>query len=327
MEALAQAQPNIALVKYWGKRDAIRNIPAVGSLSITLDALWTRTHVLFDPTLNQDQFILNRRTFTEGRQFDRAGTCLELLRQQAHTDCRARVDTENNFPAGAGLASSASGFAALVTAAAAALGLKLDARERSLLARHCSGSAARSMFGGFVEMAASPPITEVVAAPLLDPEEWPLDVLIAITSTRQKAVGSTAGMNLTADTSDYYEAWVRSAPHDLDVARRAVLARDFAALAAVSERSCLKMHGLMLSADPGLVYWNGATVECIHRIRALREAGASVFFTIDAGPQVKAVCLPDYAAGVRAALGEVPGVTDVMTSGLGAGAKLLQGQM
>ncbi len=322
MEATAQAQPNIALVKYWGKREPVSNLPAVGSLSITLDELWTRTRVRFDETIAADRFELNGRR--DSGETSRVSACLDRLRRLAGTQRRALVSSHNNFPTGAGLASSASGFAALVAAAAQALGLELSGEEISRLARRSSGSAARSVFGGFVELPAADSSTaDVAAAPLLAESAWPLGVTIAITSTEAKAVGSGEGMQHTAETSAYYDAWVQTAAADLVEARRAVLARDFETLATVSERSCLKMHAAMMAAQPGLVYWNGATVECVHRVRALRASGVPVFFTIDAGPQVKAVSPPQHAETVRQALAAVPGVLDILESGLGSGVRII----
>ena len=324
MQATAQAQPNIALVKYWGKREPALNLPAVPSLSVTLDSLWTRTRVAFDPDLAEDRFTLNDEA--QAGELQKVTACLDLLRERAGVDCRARVESRNNFPTGAGLASSASGFAALVRAADRALELDLPAAELSALARRGSGSAARSIFGGFVEMqTGSESDGEAVACPLLAAADWPLEVVVAITSTDVKPVGSTEGMQLTAATSPYYEAWVAAAAQDIDVARRAVLERDFDALAAVSEHSCLKMHGLMLTAQPGLIYWNGATVECMHRVRELRADGVPVFFTIDAGPQLKALCQPEAAAMVAAALERLPSVRKVLTSRLGEGAQIIGG--
>lgn len=324
MAATAQAQPNIALVKYWGKRDAALNLPTTGSLSITLDALWTRTRVEFNPSLQRDELRLNDAAHAS--TLKRVSACLDVLRQRAGTGCRARIETRNNFPTGAGLASSASGFAALVTAAASALDLPLDRRTLSLLARRGSGSAARSLFGGFVAMARGRRADgeDACAEPLLDAAQWPLQVVVSVTSSRAKSVASGTGMELSRRTSPLHDAWVASAADDLIDARAAVLARDFAALAAVSEHSCLKMHALMLSTRPALMYWNGATVECMQRVRELREReGLGVFFTVDAGPQVKAVCLPEDAPQVAAALADIAGVEDILTSALGEGARVL----
>ena len=318
--AAAQAQPNIALIKYWGKRDLALNLPVVGSLSITLDTLWTRTEVRFDPGLDADRMTLNGRE--DARQLRRASHCLDLLRARAGVSTRAHILSTNNFPTGAGLASSASGFAALVLAADAALGLNLPRAVLSVLARRCSGSAARSIFGGYVEWAHGERADgeDSVARPILDAASWPLNVAVAITSTAEKAIGSTEGMNRTADTSPYQRAWIETQDADLAEARAAIVARDFERLADISEHSCLKMHALALAAKPGLLYWNAATVAAMHRVRQLRAQGLPVFFTIDAGPQLKAVCLPSASAAVATALREVPGVIQVVETGLGGDA-------
>ncbi len=324
MAATAQAQPNIALIKYWGKRDTTLNLPATGSLSITLDTLWTRTRVEFDKSLRHDELRLNGAE--DPATLARVSACLDLLRHRAGSTTCARVDTRNNFPTAAGLASSASGFAALVVAADAALGLALDRRTLSVLARRGSGSAARSLFGGFASMAAGQREDgeDAFAEPLLDAAEWPLAVLIAVTSHSRKSVGSGAGMESSRHTSPFYPAWVSSAATDLAAARDAVRARDFAALAEVSEHNCLKMHAVMQASRPPLVYWSGATVDCLQRIRALREReGVEAFFTVDAGAQVKAVCPPGAVSRVAAALADIPGVERVLTSGLGEGARLV----
>jgi diphosphomevalonate decarboxylase len=319
--AAAQAQPNIALIKYWGKRDVVLNLPVVGSISITLDSLWTRTEVRFVPGTVQDRVSLNGRS--DDVEAKRVVGCLDLLRQRAGVDWGAVVDSSNNFPTAAGLASSASGFAALVCAGSRALGLDLSETELSLLARRCSGSAARSVFGGYVEWARGERAdgTDSVARPLLPAAAWPLRIAVAITSTVAKEIGSSEGMRRTAQSSPFQASWIATQEADLTVARNAILARDFDALALVSEHSCLKMHALALAAQPGLLYWNGATVECMHRVRALRREGVPVFFTVDAGPQLKAVCAPQVIEQVKAALRGVPGVLDVLDSGLGAGVR------
>ena len=320
MKAAARARANIALVKYWGKADGgPLNIPAVGSISITLDALWSDTEVHFDGSLSADELTLNGRRRSE--QLDRVRRCLDLLRARAGVERAARVTSRNNFPTGAGLASSASGYAALTAAAAVALNLKLAARELSIVARQGSGSAARSIFGGFVEMHAGtrPDGADSYAEPLAPPEAWPLELVVAVTAREEKEVSSSAGMTRSTATSPYFPAWVAGNPVDLSQAREAILHRDFESLAEVAERNCLAMHGAAMAARPPLLYWNAATVACIEAVRALRRAGVPVFFTIDAGPQLKAVCAPGESATVREALADVPGVVDVLQSGLGPG--------
>jgi len=320
----AVAFANFALIKYWGKRDAALNLPDVGSISITLDSLWTRTRVALDPALEQDQFELDGKRDAPGS--GRVAALLEKMREIGGSRVRAQVSSRNNFPTGAGLASSASGFAALVTAADRAYELGLTPARRSELARIGSGSAARSIFGGYVEMHRGrlPDGSDSVAEPLLASADWPLEVVIAVSDRGRKSVGSTEGMQRTAHTSPFYAAWVSNQPEDLAVARAAITARDFDALADISESSALAMHGLAMSARPGLLYFNATTMECLHRVRQLRAGGVPVFFTVDAGPQVKAICAPEAAGKVAAALDEVAGVTQILRAGLGSGAACVE---
>jgi len=192
------------------------------------------------------------------------------------------------------------------------------------MARRSSGSAGRSLFGGFVELRLTPdgPLPTETRQ-ILEPSDWPLRVAVAVTDAGPKEIGSTEGMVRTERTSPYYAGWVDSSEDDLAEARSAIARRDFEALAEVSESSCLKMHAVMLSARPGLVYWNGATVECIRKVRKLRADGVPVFFTVDAGPQVKAVCAPEAFDRVAAELAAVEGVSQVLASGLGEGARVV----
>jgi len=321
MEVTAIAHPNIALVKYWGKADVGLNLPAVGSISITLDTLVTTTRVRFGADADGDELFLDGQPASEDRT-GRVRFCLDLFRRFRSELPSAVVESENSFPTAAGLASSASGFAALVTAVNAALESPLEADQLAEIARRCSGSSPRSLFGGYVELSLAGDSTAV--RPILDRREWPLEVVIAVTSKTAKKVGSTDGMEMTRKTSPFYDSWVSSAPDDLAVAREAIAGSDFEALAAVGEASCLRMHAVAMAARPGLIYWNGTTVDCLHQIRELREQGTPVFFTIDAGPQIKAVCEPNSTARVTAALAEIPGVVEVIRCGLGDGARVVE---
>ncbi len=307
--ATAVAHPNIALVKYWGKRLAATNTPETASLSITLDTLKTTTTVA--ERSGSDRIVVNGEAVSDAKieQF------LRLLRENFAIPPLA-IETSNNFPTASGLASSASGMAALVTAIDGAMDLDLSLEERSRWARRGSASAARSVAGGFTALAAT---NDWAAEPLLAPGEWPLNVVIAVTSRERKTVGSTEGMELSRRTSPFYRSWIESNARDFEAALEVVARRDFSALGAIAEASCLRMHAVMLTTDPPLVYWNAGTLEGIRRVRALREAGVGVFFTIDAGPQIKAVCLPGEAEKVRVALAELPGVQDIHVAGLGPG--------
>ena len=319
--ATARAGANIALVKYWGKRDARLNLPAAGSISITLEGLETRTTVALAPALEVDALLLDGQPASA----ERIIPVLDRFRAMAGADTRCRVTSENSFPTGAGLASSASGFAALVVAANAVFETRLEFAKLSEQARLGSGSAARSIFGGFVEMDAGQCADghDAIARSLAEPHEWPLEVVVAITDVQAKSVSSTDGMNHTMSTSPYYPAWVESVPPDLEQARQAIAEQDFEKLAEVSEYSALKMHASALAARPGLLYWNAATLHCLEEIRAMRHEGIGVFFTIDAGPQVKAVCLPGQGQAVAARLHQADGVIRVIRTGLGPGGEIV----
>ncbi len=327
MKATAVAPANIALIKYWGKRDIPRNLPAVGSISITLRDLLTRTSVEFSPEFKADQLRLDGEAAPESQRA-RVSRFLDRIRAWANFSHPARVVSRNNFPTGAGLASSASGFAALTLAATAAAGLELPPEKLSELARLGSGSAPRSLYGGFVEMklGAHPDGRDAVAIPLFPPEHLDISMLIAITTRQQKKIGSTEGMERTARTSPYYRAWIETGPADLAEMRRALAQRDFAKIGELAEYSCLKMHGLAFSARPGLIYWNPATIAVMQAVRELHYSGIPAYFTIDAGPQVKVLTLPKHTPEIEALISALPGVERVISTGLGEGARLIDDQ-
>jgi diphosphomevalonate decarboxylase len=337
------AGTNIALVKYWGKRDPVLNLPATGSLSLTLKELGTRTTVIFGDA-PADRVTLNGAA--PGPQATgRITKFLDLVRERAGISAPATVISENTVPTASGLASSASGFAALALAASRAAGLALSPTELSALARRGSGSAARSIFGGFVEMAKGdrPDGTDAVAAPLAgggvgvgvggggasggaraNDDPWAVRLVIAVTAAGEKPLGSTAAMERTARTSPFYAAWVAGAEADLAAAREAIAARDLPALGAVAERSALRMHATALAADPGIVYWNGATLAVVHAVHALRAAGVSAYFTIDAGPHVKVLCGAPDAPRVETALQSVSGVLRTIIASPGPGVEAVE---
>jgi len=316
--ATVRAHANIALAKYWGKADALRNLPAVPSLSLTLDGMRTTTEVTFLPGLAQDELVLGGSA-QQGKPLARASKLLSEVRELAGSALFARVRSHNDFPTASGLASSASGFAALALAATRALGLELPAARVSALARAASASAARSLFGGYVELGASAEAAQRVAGP----EHWPLTMLVAVTSEAAKDTGSTDGMQHTARTSPYYSSWVSDAPRLFAEVKAAVLGKDFARLAPAVEQSALAMHASMLAANPALIYFRPATLAVIEAVRALRKAGTPVCFTIDAGPHVKVLVEPSLAAVARGALSGIDGVLRVLESAPGPDAQLL----
>lgn len=317
MQRTARAHPNIALIKYWGKRDTELNLPAVGSISITLSTLHTDMTIALDASLDEDELTLNGDTAPG--LLPRISACIDQV--LGATRDRARIRSTGNFPVAAGLASSASAFAACVVAADALDDVQRSRDTLANLAGRASGSAARSLFGGFVELENEADAVRVDE--ILAPAEWPLDVVVAITSEGKKAVGSGEAMEISRRTSPFYAQWIAEQEADLDTARDAIGRRDVAALGAIAEHNCLKMHSVMWTSRPPLVYWTSATIACMETVRRLRADGVPVFFTIDAGPQVKAVCDPSARADVERALADTPGVLRTLVTPLGEGARLL----
>jgi diphosphomevalonate decarboxylase len=317
--ARAIARSNIALVKYWGKSERGGNLTAVPSLSLTLEGLKTTTTVSFDASLGEDEVMLEG-ALAKGRPFARVSALLDELRSLAQTRLKARVTSSNDFPTASGLASSASGFAALAFAAQAALGLGLSREAVSRVARRASASAARSLFAGFVELLAEAESATAVAAP----DFWDLVMVVAATTLGPKATASTDGMLHTQRTSPYYPAWVSAAPATFERAKRALLERDFDALGAVMEYSTMMMHASMFAAEPSLCYWRPASLSVIERVRALRAEKVPAYFTMDAGPHVKVLVERRNADAVAGELARVPGVERILTSGPGLGAELVE---
>ncbi|MCC6526577.1 MAG: diphosphomevalonate decarboxylase [Polyangiaceae bacterium] len=337
--ATAVAHPNIALAKYWGKLEGGHNLPAVPSLSVTLAGMATRTTVEVAPGLAADELVLGGKAAAEGERARASRLCdlvwpggLEAAASgagaadPAAARPRVRILSHNDFPTAAGLASSASAFAALAVAADAALGAGRARAELSDIARRVSASAGRSLYGGFVELPAAregEPSARVLPAVEVAPaDHWALAVVVGVTTEARKEVGSTEGMLHTARTSPYYPAWVASAPAVCRRVRAAVLARDIAALGEACEESALAMHAAAIAARPGIVYWNGATVDLMAAVRGLRREGLAAYFTIDAGPHVKVVCEQASVATVETRLASVPGCLRTIAARPGPGARV-----
>jgi diphosphomevalonate decarboxylase len=290
MRATAVAHANIALVKYWGKRDETLVLPEAGSLSVALDLLRTTTTVELGAA--EDFFQL------DGQPEDpsRARAVLEA----AGIGEKARIVSRNDFPTGAGLASSASGFAALAAAACAAAGLKRTAEELSALARRGSGSAARSVAGGWAVW------EEETARQVRPPDHWDLRFCVAICGAGPKQTGSREGMRLSRETSPFHAAFIEQCRRDLPRALHMLAARDLRGLGSLAEKNALRMHADALATDPPLIYLEPATVGCLQEVRGLRSEGIQAWATIDAGPHLIAICAAPDAKRVEATLRAVP---------------------
>lgn len=318
--ATALAHPNIAFIKYWGNRNERLCIPSNGSISINLDGLFTRTRVTFDLSLKRDILILNDQEMG-GVPLGRVQEILGLVRQMAGLRMFARVESSNNFPVGAGIASSASAFAALALAASAAAGQQLSEKELSRLARRGSGSACRSVPGGFVEWRAGEDDETSFAYSIAPPGHWALADCIAILSRAEKETGSAEGHTL-ASTSPLQEARIADTPRRLELCRRAIQERDFTTLAEIAELDSNLMHAVMLTSTPRLAYWLPETLRVMQAVMGWRKAGRAVCYTIDAGPNVHVICPQEEAMQVAGDLKFLDGVLDVMVAGPGGPAHL-----
>jgi diphosphomevalonate decarboxylase len=319
--ATAQANPNIAFIKYWGNRDNALRLPMNGSISMNLEGLFTRTTVSFQPSLGTDELIINGHEVT-GKGLERVSAILELVRQGTGIGMRAEVVSENNFPTGAGIASSAAAFAALALAATKAAGLEWSEGQISRLARLGSGSASRSIPSGFVEWKMGTGDQDCYAVSIAPPEHWPLADCVAIVSAGHKAVGSTEG-HVLAPSSPLQAARVADAPRRLELCRRAILKRDFERFAAIIELDSDMMHAVMMTSQPALFYWQPATLAVMEAVREWRQDGLAAAYTIDAGPNVHVICPQAEMETVTGRLKEITGVRSVLTAKVGGAARLV----
>lgn len=298
----ARAHTNIALIKYWGKADETIILPKNNSLSLTLDAFYTETSVCFDESLTADCFTLDG-VFQDEKATQKVSNFLDLFRQKANCSYFAKVESINHVPTAAGLASSASGLCALAGACNQALGLGLSQKELSKMARKGSGSACRSVYGGFVEWEKGYDDDSSYAVPVDSAGfEEELAMIFIVVNQKQKKVSSRDGMKSTVETSSFYPVWLQEAPKDLQAIKQAILAKDFTRLGQITEANALKMHACTLAAVPPFTYWNAESMLAMDAARNLREAGLECYFTMDAGPNVKVLCQKKDEAAIFAEL-------------------------
>ena len=320
--ATAQAAPNIAFIKYWGNRDNALRIPMNGSISMNLDGLYTRTTVSFQPSLPYDELIINGHEI-RGAGLERISYILNIIRGMANVRERAEVISENNFPSGAGIASSAAAFAALAVAGSKAAGLSLSEPDLSRLARRGSGSASRSIPGGFVEWQAGTSDEDSFAFSIAEPGHWDLVDCVAVVSASHKKTGSTEGHGIAA-TSPLQAARVADAPRRLEICRTAILNHDFNAFASIVELDSDLMHAVMMTSTPALHYWKPASLEVMNCVRQWRMEGMPVCYTVDAGPNVHVICLEPEAPVIDKRLREITGVENVLVARAGGPANIIE---
>lgn len=321
-----QAHSNIALVKYWGKGDEKLRLPVNSSAAIALDNLTTTTTVEFRDDLTADQVELVGDGFEAG-EIEKVSKHLDKIREMAKIDLKAKVVSQNSFPKAAGMASSASGFAALSVAAAAAAGLELSEKELSILARQGSGSASRSVPGGVSVWHAGTSSETSYAEPITYPKDWDLHVLLVMAEDISvKKIGSTEGMAL-ATTSPYFRIAVEEAEKDIERLSQAMRKGDWSAFGKVIEDECFRLHMLCMTTTPNILYWRGITVEVFQKLLKIRESGIEAFFTVDAGPHVHVVCQGKDVESVKKSLEELSGIKTIITCGIGEGAKIIENHL
>lgn len=302
MQGKARAHTNIALIKYWGKKDEELIIPMNSSLSLTLDAFYTETEVIFSEENKADTFSLNGQLQPE-KEMKKIIRFLDIARRAGRTSFFAKVTSQNFVPTAAGLASSSSGLAALAGACEEALKLKLDPKALSILARKGSGSACRSVFGGFAEWIKGDS-DETSYARHIPADHWEeeLAMIFILINDKEKDVSSRDGMRRTLQTSPFYEGWLKAVEHDLTAVKEAIAKKDFELLGQTVESNSLRMHATTLGALPPFTYWSPNSLAAMNRVRQLRSQGFDCYFTMDAGPNVKVLTKKEQAGQILAEL-------------------------
>lgn len=285
----AKAHSNIALIKYWGKENEEFIIPKNSSLSLTLDALYTETEVSFIEDENDgDIFYLDSKLQDEG-QHKKLSKYIDIFRQLSGVKKSVLVKSFNHVPTAAGLASSASGFAALAMGLNKLFNLNYSQEEVSKLARRGSGSASRSIFGGFVEWVKGDNNDNSFSRKI-DDAEWDIAMIILVLKTDKKEISSRVAMKQTIETSPLYEANVKSSEKDLINIKQAIKNHDFSTIGKIAEHNAMKMHATMLSSNLPIIYFKEDSIRAIEKIKSMRTNDYDIYYTMDAGPNVKILC-------------------------------------
>ena len=330
MKASSISPINIALIKYWGKRDKDLILPYNNSISMTVDGLYTYTTVDFDNKYTNDIFVLNdrevKRNSEEYKKY--IGRFLNIIREKYNIDLRVKIVSKNNFPTSSGLASSASGFSALSTAINSALNLGLDKKELSILSRQGSGSSTRSICDGFVEWKKGEMEdgSDSYAEQIIN--DWSnFRMVICITTEEEKKIKSRAGMAQSVSTSPMYSGWLLGIDEDLQIMRKGIKEKNFSIVGKTAEENCLKMHAVMMTTKPSILYWNNVTMNIIQSIIDWRENGLESYFTIDAGSQVKILCTENNVEEIVKNCKKIEGIRNIIIAKPGKGSKIVNNHL
>lgn len=288
MKAKARAYANIALIKYWGKKNKALVIPYQSSLSFSVDQFYTETEVCYDESLVEDVVTLDGKTL-EGIELERVATFMDEVRTRYQIPYYAKIDSVNHVPKKAGLASSASAFAALALAATKAYQIGLDSDELSTIARLGSGSASRSMYGGFSYWNKGVN-HETSAAYPLDIEWNEFRMIACIVDKKEKKISSREAMEKSVEDKTFYKAWIKQSKTDFKRMKKLIFEKDIDVVGALAEQNALAMHASLLAS--GIWYFEPKTVELMNRVQHLRETlNVPIYFTMDAGPNLKLITL------------------------------------
>lgn len=319
------APTNIALIKYWGKRDSQLNLPFTGSFSMTLSDLGTETQI---QNAQADHFFLNDiEFFSDSSEFKRVFQVVDHFRKRFDLSEKLEIVSTNNFPTAAGLASSASGMAALVFGLNEFFGLNLSKKEMSIIARQGSGSASRSFWGGFVRWnkGTEKDGGDSFAEQLFDERHFrELRMIVNVVSSEKKAVSSREAMQGTVQTSELYQKWVEENDVMVEKAVEFVEKKDFLSLGKIVEENALFMHETMRNAKPPVDFLKKESWEIIDLVQKMRISGeAQGFVTMDAGPQVKILCLENDVKIFQERLSEFDFIEEQFICSVGSGPRVL----
>jgi len=317
----AKAPSNIAFIKYWGKADPKLRLPLSSSISMNLSNIYTITTVEFSKDLKEDKVEMDGGMIRQ-EEMTRVTKHLDRVRILAGIKLKARVKTKNNFPKGTGVASSASGFAALSLAASRAAGIKLSKRKLSVLARLGSGSACRSIPDGLVEWQKGIDSNSSYSYSLYPPKYWSLVDIVVMVDTKEKKVSSTEGHEL-AKESPFFTARVNGLRQKLKAIKKTMKNKNFEKFGEILEEETLNMHAVMMTSIPPLLYWQGKTIEIMQAIRNWRQEGLKSYFTIDAGPTVHIICLKKDVSSVKRKLAQISGIKMLIVNQMAKGAHFL----
>ena len=316
--ATAKAHTNIALVKYWGKRDNQLILPWTDSLSLTLNEFYTTTTVKFDSELSQDEFTIDQMPVDE-KNFMKLTHFMDIAREKIELTQFAHVDSINHVPISAGLASSSSAFAALAGAIFEASGKPYTMTDVSRLARRGSGSATRSVFGGLAQWHKGTDDNDSFASPIQEKLDFGLEMIAILLDTKKKKISSRSGMQNTVTTSPFYHEWLSVVENDMRAMKQAIADKDVHLIGKISESNAMRMHSLTLSADPHFTYFNADSLLAMQEVEKLRENGVECFYTMDAGPNVKVIYDRQDRDVILASLAKVFGRNQLVVSQPGPG--------